>query len=112
MSSRAYGVRKARQGKKGKAANQTDTFYFDVKKCKRRPLEEGCYKPGAQTKSYYVSIKSEEHQNQLVFQNSESFRERAKERYKIEAKNSELKHRHGYEMPHLRVYEACVYKER
>ena len=29
---------------------------------------------------------------------TEYFKERAKERYKIEAKNSELKHRHGYDV--------------
>ena len=33
----------------------------------------------------------------MDFQETEYFKERAKERYKIEAKNSELKHRHGYE---------------
>ncbi|GGF13066.1 hypothetical protein GCM10010954_09720 [Halobacillus andaensis] len=38
---------------------------------------------------------SEEHRDELAFQNSENFKERAKERYKIEAKNSELKHRHS-----------------
>ena len=31
-----------------------------------------------------------------MFQNSVEFIEKAKSRYKIEAKNSELKHRHGY----------------
>ncbi len=36
--------------------------------------------------------------NQLAFQNSENFKQKAKERYKIEAKNNELKHRHGYEV--------------
>ncbi|MCP3033602.1 IS1182 family transposase [Halobacillus sp. A1] len=91
-------VRKARQGKKNEGTNQTDTYYFDVEKCKKCPLQEGCYKPGAKSKSYSVSIKSEEHQNQVAFQNSEFFKEKAKERYKIEAKNSELKHRHGYEI--------------
>ncbi|MBP3039914.1 transposase, partial [Bacillaceae bacterium Marseille-Q3522] len=33
---------------------------------------------------------------QEKFQESEYFKEKSKERYKIEAKNSELKHRHGY----------------
>jgi hypothetical protein len=33
----------------------------------------------------------------MVFQESEAFKIKAKERYKIEAKNSELKHRHGYD---------------
>lgn len=91
-------VRKARQGKKGVGANQTDTYYFDVEKCKKCPLQAGCYKEGAKSKSYSVSIKSTEHNEQMVFQESEEFKIKAKERYKIEAKNSELKHRHGYDV--------------
>ncbi len=43
-----------------------------------------------------MTIKSEEHTEQMAFQESEYFKEKAKERYKIEAKNSELKHRHGH----------------
>ncbi len=61
------------------------------------PLK-GCYKPGAKSKTYSVSLKSKEHTDQLEFQNSDRFKERSRERYKIEAKNSELKHRHGYEV--------------
>lgn len=89
-------IRKARQGKKGVGANQVDTYYFDVDKCKRCPLREGCYKEGAKSKTYSVSIKSDQHSAQAKFQKSDYFKEKAKERYKIEAKNSELKHRHGY----------------
>lgn len=62
------------------------------------PLREGCYKEGAKSKSYSVSIKSSEHKEQEAFQNSEDFKLKAKSRYKIEAKNSELKHRHGYDV--------------
>ena len=51
-----------------------------------------------QTKSYYVTIKSTEHQDQKEFQNTEEFKELARTRYKIEAKNSELKHRYGYDV--------------
>jgi transposase len=91
-------IRKARQGKKGIGTNQTDTYYFDVEKCKRCPFKEGCYKEGAKSKSYSVSIKSNEHLEQATFQESEYFKEKSKERYKIEAKNSELKHRHGYDV--------------
>jgi hypothetical protein len=91
-------IRKARQGKKGVGKNQTDTYYFDVEKCKRCPLREGCYKEGAKSKTYYVSIKSNVHVEQEKFQESEYFKEKSKERYKIEAKNSELKHRHGYDV--------------
>lgn len=91
-------IRKARQGKKGVSTNQTDTYYFDVEKCKVCPFREGCYKPGAKTKSYSVSIKSNEHSEQAKFQETDYFKEKSKERYKIEAKNSELKHRHGYDV--------------
>ncbi|BCG59370.1 IS1182 family transposase [Paenibacillus sp. URB8-2] len=91
-------TRRARQGKKGKGKNQVDTYYFDVNKCKMCPLREGCYKEGAKSKTYSVSIKCDEHLAQAAFQESEAFKAKAKERYKIEAKNSELKHRHGYDV--------------
>ena len=61
------------------------------------PLRDGCYKPGAKTKSYSVSIKSSSHQEQMIFQESEYYKEKSKNRYKIEAKNSELKNVHGYD---------------
>jgi len=89
-------IRKARQGKKDDGTNQTDTYYFDVERCKTCALKNGCYKPGAKTKSYSVSIKSDEHQEQIKFQQTDYFIEKAKHRYKIEAKNSELKNVHGY----------------
>ena len=89
-------IRKARQGKKNIGTNQTDTYYFDVEKCKTCALRNGCYKAGAKSKSYSVSIKSDEHQAQLKFQESDRFKLLSKERYKIEAKNSELKNVLGY----------------
>ena len=88
--------RKSKQGKKNAGTNQVLTFYFDVEKCKTCPLRDGCYKPGAKSKSYSVSIKSELHKAQMDFQESELYKEKAKHRYKIEAKNSELKNVHGY----------------
>ncbi|MDY7044983.1 MAG: IS1182 family transposase [Bacillota bacterium] len=91
-------IRKARQGTKGVAKNQVDTYYFDIKKCKVCPCKEGCSKPGAKSKSYSVSIKSDEHSEQAKFQETDYFKEKSKERYKIEAKNSELKHRHEYDV--------------
>lgn len=90
-------IRKAREGKKNQGANQKYTYYFDIKKCKTCPLKEGCYKEGAKSKSYGVTIKSTEHKEQVTFQNTEEFKEIAKSRYKIEAKNSELKNGHGYD---------------
>lgn len=89
-------IRKARQGKKNIGENQVDTYYFDVGKCKSCPLKEGCYKEGAKTKTYSVSIKSGLHQDQMEFQETEYYKEKAKHRYKIEAKNSELKNIHDY----------------
>ena len=90
-------IRKARQGKKNVSKNQKDTYYFNIEKCKICPQKEGCYKEGAKSKTYSVTIKSDIHKSQIAFQESEYFKEKSKERYKIEAKNSELKHRHGYD---------------
>ena len=89
-------IRKARQNRKNVGKNQADVYYFDVEKCKVCPLREGCYKDGAKSKTYSVSIKSELHQEQMAFQESDYYKEKSKHRYKIEAKNSELKNVHGY----------------
>ena len=89
-------IRKAIQGNKNIGTNQVCTYYFDVEKCKSCPLKENCYKPGAKTKTYSVSIKSDLHQGQMAFQETEFYKEKIKHRYKIEAKNSELKNVHGY----------------
>lgn len=91
-------IRKARQGKKGVSKNQQDTYFFDVEICKRCPFKEGCYTEEAKSKTYSVTVKSEEHLEQKAFQDTEYFRAKSKERYKIEAKNSELKHGHGYDV--------------
>lgn len=91
-------IRKARQGKKNVSTNQKNTYYFDVDKCKVCPFREGCYKSGANSKTYSVTIKSDTHREQAKFQETDYFKEKSKERYKIEAKNSELKHRHGYDI--------------
>jgi transposase len=90
-------IRKAVQGKKNVGTNQAHTYYFDVEKCKTCSLKEGCYKEGSRTKTYSVSIKSDLHQEQIAFQETNYYKEKAKHRYKIEAKNSELKNVHGYD---------------
>ena len=84
-------IRKAWHGKKNCGRNQAYAYYFDIEKCNICPLRDGCYKPGAKTKSYSVAIKSSLHQEQMVFQETEYYKEKTKHRYKIEAKNSELK---------------------
>lgn len=91
-------IRKAKQARKKEGGkNQRTIYYFDVEKCKSCPFKEGCYNGGA-SKTYAVTMKSDEHSEQAAFQESEYFKAKAKERYKIEAKNSELKHRHGYDI--------------
>lgn len=89
-------IKKAKQGKKNDGKNQVRTYYFDVEKCKTCSLKDGCYKPGAKTKSYSITIKSVLHQDQIAFQETDYYKEKSKHRYKIEAKNSELKNVHGY----------------
>ena len=89
-------IKKVQGGKKNVAANQVDSYFFDVEKCKVCPFRQGCYKEGSKTKSYSITIKSELHKEQIVFQETEYYRDKSKERYKIEAKNSELKNVHGY----------------
>jgi len=88
----AISKKSCRDVKKG---NSHHKYFFDVQKCKVCPLRDGCYK-GTKKKSYTVTTLSDEHQAQKEFQESDYFKEKAKERYKIEAKNSELKNRHGY----------------
>jgi transposase len=60
-------IRKAREGKKNVGKNQSYIYFFDVEKCKTCPLKDGCYKPGAKTRTYAVTIKSTIHQEQQVF---------------------------------------------
>lgn len=74
------------------------TYYFDVEKCKRCPYKDGCYKDGAKSKSYAETIICDAHSSQALFQETDYFKEKSRERYKIEAKNSELKNRHGYDV--------------
>jgi transposase len=91
-------IRKRYDGRNGQDKNPRIQYFFDVEKCKVCPFREGCYKEGAKSKTYSVTVKSTDHTDQETFQNTEGFKELAKSRYKIEAKNSELKHRHGYDV--------------
>jgi transposase len=90
-------IRKKYDGRKGQDKNARIKYLFDIEKCKVCPFREGCYQEDAKTKSYSVTIKSTEHLDQEAFQETERFKNLARTRYKIEAKNSELKHGHGYE---------------
>jgi IS5 family transposase len=82
-------------GKKDVGTNRKLTYDFDISKCKNCPYRNGCYKEGAKSKTYSVTIVSETHMEQKAFQETEYFKERAKQRYMIEAKNAEMKQAHG-----------------
>jgi len=96
MSIKKTSTRPKKHAKDGQGT--VESYFFDVEKCKHCPYKNGCYKEGAKTKSYSVSIKTNTHQEQMNFQEDDYFKEKSKHRYKIEAKNSELKHRHGYDV--------------
>ena len=91
-------IRKAKQGsKKGKKCDQrVETYYFDVEKCKYCPFKDGCYKDGSKTKTFNIKIKDDTHIVQMDYMNAEEFKNLYKERYKIEAKNAELKKNYNY----------------
>ena len=87
-------IRKAKQGKKGQ---KVESYYFDVEKCKRCPYKEGCYKEGAKSKTFSVTIKNKIHIAHMEYMKTKEFEELYEERYKIEAKNGELKNNYGYD---------------
>ena len=90
-------IKKAHQkGSKHNNYTEVDNYFFDVEKCKRCPFKDGCYKDNAKIKSYNVTIKKDVHINHMDYMNTEEFKSLYKERYKIEAKNAELKNNYNY----------------
>jgi transposase len=76
-------------------SNRRIIYYFDTDKCKDCPKRKGCYKEGAKSKTYSITILSDTHKKQKEFQETEYFKERARQRYIVEAKNAELKQSYG-----------------
>ena len=83
-------IRKAKD-QVGSKKREVIRYYFDVEKCKVCPLRDGCYKDGAKKKSMTVTIRKTIYEDQIKYMESEEFKELYKERYKIEAKNSQIK---------------------
>ncbi len=83
--------------KRYNSQSEVESYYFDVEKCKYCPYKEGCYKEGAKSKTYNVTIKNDVHIKHMDYMETEEFQELYSERYKIEAKNSELKSNFGYD---------------
>lgn len=93
--------RKAQHGKKkihGEDEALYVTYYFDVNKCKNCPLKEKCgFKDSQKSKTYSIKIKMADiHEEHKRKQESEEYKVLSHERYKIEAKNAELKNEYGY----------------
>ena len=89
-------IRKVKSGSK-KLGQNVESYFFDVEKCKHCPFKDGCYKDGAKTKSYNVRIKDDTHIKHMDYMETEEFKTLYKERYKIEAKNAELKNNYNYD---------------
>ena len=86
---------KTQDGEESKT--EIESYFFDVEKCKYCPYKEGCYKDGAKTKTYNVTLKNDIHIKHMNYMKTEEFKDLYSERYKIEAKNAELKSRFGYD---------------
>ena len=56
------------------------------------------YNKGTKSRTFSVTLKCDEYKQQQEFQETEEFKQLSKERYKIEAKNSELKNVLGYDV--------------
>ena len=90
-------IKKAHQkGNKYNNYTEVDNYFFDVEKCKHCLFQTGCYKEEAKTKSFNVTIKKDIHINHMDYMETEEFKNLYKERYKIEAKNAELKKNYDY----------------
>lgn len=89
-------IRKAKQGS-DKNGTKVESYYFDVEKCKHCPFKNGCYKEGAKSKTYSVKIKDDTHIAQMDYMETDEFKEYYSHRYKIEAKNAEIKNVYNYD---------------
>ena len=89
---------------KDSKSNKRIVYSFDVNICRKCPRRKGYYIEGTKSKSYSVTILSDTHEKQKQFQETEYFKERAKQRYIVEAKNAELKQAHGLD----KSYYLCL----
>ena len=91
----AIGKSVIRYKKKGKG-NDRLQFRFDPKKCQCCKLRDKCLSKGAKRRYYSIPIRTKEQNGQMEFSQTPEFKERIKERYKIEQKNAILKNVYGY----------------
>lgn len=74
-----------------------ETYQFDVRKCVVCKMRDTCFKRGQEHKSFSVCHRAEIQKEQMDFQETDEFKEKYRTRYKIEAKNSDLKNNYGYD---------------
>ena len=83
---------------KDKSGNVRVWYLFSRKVCNVCALRSVCIKgTGSSAKRISFPIKTEQQKRQIEFMNTEEFQQWYKERYKIEAKNSDLKNNYGYD---------------
>lgn len=85
----SFGIRQEKTG------SQNYIYWFSIKECKKCSRYGTCCKVGAKRKSCCVTVAGETHQKQYRFEQTDYFKGRIKDRYKIEAKHAELKQAHG-----------------
>lgn len=89
-------IRKALNCRRKEDKSPRVTYFFDIEKCKICKHRDGCYKEGASFKTYSIRKQSQSLDERIAFQKTDYFIQRVRQRYMIEAKNSELKNAHGY----------------
>ena len=93
----AISKKRVHRRRKSNYENPRMVYCFDIEKCKRCSMRDGCYKEGSKSKTYSVTINSDIHNAHKEFQETERFKELYLQRYMIEAKNGDLKNNHGYD---------------
>ncbi len=91
-------VLNGKKANKNNGAPLREIHFFDIDKCKTCCNLDKCkIKPKQKSKSYCRTIKKDTiHQEHIINMEKDEYKELAKERYMIEAKNAELKNNHGY----------------
>jgi hypothetical protein len=72
-------------------------YSFDPKKCAVCKLREQCIKGKAKYRTFSVSVLTDEQKQHLEDSKTDYFKERIRQRYKIEAKNAHLKQGLGFD---------------
>ena len=83
--------------KDSKSGNDRIRYRFGRKICTLCARREECINGNSNRKQISYPIKTSQQEKQIEFMKTEEFQQWYKERYKIEAKNSDLKNNYGYD---------------